>query len=61
MRETSRFLIVRAVLVFEHGAAADVIQLIPLALAVITASVVVHAISATPLMNWYRRPTSGKQ
>ena len=40
----------------EHGAAADVMPLMPLTLAVITASVVIHGVSATPLMNWYRRP-----
>jgi NhaP-type Na+/H+ or K+/H+ antiporter len=27
----------------------------PLTLAVITASVVIHGVSATPLMSWYRR------
>ncbi|MBP0589992.1 cation:proton antiporter [Paraburkholderia sp. LEh10] len=31
----------------------DVVALIPLTLAVITSSVVVHGITATPLMNWY--------
>ncbi|CAD6517757.1 cation:proton antiporter [Paraburkholderia metrosideri] len=40
----------------EHGAAADVMPLMPLTLAVITASVVIHGVSATPLMNWYRKP-----
>jgi len=39
----------------EHGPRADVLPLVPLALAVVTASVVVHGISATPLMNWYQR------
>ena len=39
----------------EHGAAADVTPLIPLALAVVAASVVIHGVSATPLMNWYHR------
>jgi NhaP-type Na+/H+ or K+/H+ antiporter len=45
----------------EHGAAADVMPLMPLTLAVITASVVIHGVSATPLMNWYRRPRSGEK
>jgi NhaP-type Na+/H+ or K+/H+ antiporter len=35
--------------------AGEVVPLVPLTLAVITSSVVVHGISATPLMNWYRR------
>ncbi|MFM0339617.1 cation:proton antiporter [Paraburkholderia fungorum] len=39
----------------EHGAAADVTPLVPLALAVVAASVVIHGVSATPLMNWYHR------
>jgi NhaP-type Na+/H+ or K+/H+ antiporter len=39
----------------EHGAAADVAPLVPLALAVVAASVVIHGVSATPLMNWYHR------
>ncbi|HXZ10549.1 MAG TPA: cation:proton antiporter [Paraburkholderia sp.] len=39
----------------EHGPASDIVPLVPLALAVVTASVVVHGISATPLMNWYHR------
>jgi sodium/hydrogen antiporter len=29
--------------------------LAPLALAIVTASVFMHGVSATPLMNWYRR------
>jgi sodium/hydrogen antiporter len=39
----------------EHGAPAAVAPLVPLALAVVVASVVIHGVSATPLMNWYRR------
>ncbi len=39
----------------EHGPAADIEPLMPLALAVVTASVVIHGVSATPLMNRYRR------
>ena len=39
----------------EHGPAADITPLMPLALAVVTASVVIHGVSATPLMNRYRR------
>jgi NhaP-type Na+/H+ or K+/H+ antiporter len=39
----------------EHGPAADVQPLVPLALAVVTASVVIHGVSATPLMNRYRQ------
>jgi sodium/hydrogen antiporter len=39
----------------EHGPRATVLPLVPLALAVVTASVVVHGITATPLMNWYQR------
>ena len=39
----------------EHGPRAAVLPLVPLALAVVTASVVVHGITATPLMNWYQR------
>ena len=39
----------------EHGAPADVTPLISLTLAVITASIVIHGVSATPLMSWYRR------
>jgi NhaP-type Na+/H+ or K+/H+ antiporter len=45
----------------EHGSANDVTPLIPLTLAVITASVVIHGVSATPLMNWYRRVRSGEK
>ncbi|WP_345816268.1 cation:proton antiporter [Paraburkholderia sp. PREW-6R] len=37
----------------ESSAGANVIQLVPLALAVVAASVVIHGVSATPLMNWY--------
>ena len=39
----------------EHGPATTILPLLPLALAVVTASVVVHGVSATPLMNWYHR------
>ena len=39
----------------EHGPAADITPLVPLALAVVTASVVIHGVSSTPLMNRYRR------
>ena len=39
----------------EHGSPTVIAPLVPLALAVVTASVVVHGISATPLMNWYHR------
>lgn len=39
----------------ERGSASDVTPLVPLALAVVAASVVIHGVSATPLMNWYRR------
>jgi NhaP-type Na+/H+ or K+/H+ antiporter len=39
----------------ENGSAANVAPLVPLTLAVIAASVVVHGVSATPLMNWYHR------
>jgi NhaP-type Na+/H+ or K+/H+ antiporter len=39
----------------EHGPAATILPLLPLALAVVTGSVVVHGVSATPLMNWYHR------
>jgi NhaP-type Na+/H+ or K+/H+ antiporter len=45
----------------EHGSANDVSPLIPLTLAVITASVVIHGVSATPLMNWYRRVRNGEK
>ena len=37
----------------EKGPAATILPLLPLALAVVTGSVVVHGVSATPLMNWY--------
>ena len=39
----------------EHGPTTTILPLLPLALAVVTASVVVHGVSATPLMNWYHR------
>jgi NhaP-type Na+/H+ or K+/H+ antiporter len=39
----------------EHGPAASITPLVPLALAVVTASVVIHGVSATPLMKRYRR------
>lgn len=39
----------------EHGPAAQIVPLVPLALAVVASSVVVHGVSATPLMNWYHR------
>jgi NhaP-type Na+/H+ or K+/H+ antiporter len=39
----------------ENGVADDVAPLVPLTLAVIAASVVIHGVSATPLMNWYHR------
>ncbi|MDE1181642.1 cation:proton antiporter [Paraburkholderia sp.] len=39
----------------EHGNADDLGPLAPLTLAVVAASVVIHGVSATPLMNWYRR------
>ncbi|MEM5385750.1 cation:proton antiporter [Paraburkholderia phymatum] len=39
----------------QHGYSADILALVPLTLAVITSSVVVHGITATPLMNWYHR------
>jgi NhaP-type Na+/H+ or K+/H+ antiporter len=45
----------------EHGAAADVMPLMPLALAVVTASVVIHGVSATPLMNWYHQLRGGEK
>jgi NhaP-type Na+/H+ or K+/H+ antiporter len=44
----------------EHGAAADVTPLVPLALAVVAASVVIHGVSATPLMTWYHRLRSSE-
>jgi NhaP-type Na+/H+ or K+/H+ antiporter len=41
----------------ESSPGANVVQLVPLALAVVAASVVIHVVvhggSATPLMNWY--------
>ncbi|MEX3934415.1 cation:proton antiporter [Paraburkholderia phymatum] len=39
----------------EHGRRADVLPLVPLVIATVVASVIVHGVSATPLMNWYRR------
>jgi NhaP-type Na+/H+ or K+/H+ antiporter len=45
----------------EQGAASDVTPLVPLTLAVVAASVVVHGVSATPLMNWYRKLRSGQR
>jgi NhaP-type Na+/H+ or K+/H+ antiporter len=45
----------------EHGAAADVMPLMPLALAVVAASVVIHGVSATPLMNWYHQLRGGEK
>jgi NhaP-type Na+/H+ or K+/H+ antiporter len=45
----------------EQGAASDVTPLVPLTLAVVVASVVVHGVSATPLMNWYRKLRSGQR
>ncbi|SIO69511.1 sodium/proton antiporter, CPA1 family [Burkholderia sp. GAS332] len=44
----------------ELGAAADVTPLVPLALAVVAASVVIHGVSATPLMTWYHRLRSSE-
>lgn len=44
----------------EHGPTAAVLPLLPLTLAVVTASVFVHGVSATPLMNWYHRGRSGQ-
>jgi NhaP-type Na+/H+ or K+/H+ antiporter len=39
-----------------HGPLAQaILPLVPLTLAVITSSVVVHGVTATPLMNWYHR------
>jgi NhaP-type Na+/H+ or K+/H+ antiporter len=38
----------------EHGVQAST-AIVPTALFVVTASVVVHGVSATPLMNWYQR------
>jgi sodium/hydrogen antiporter len=42
----------------EHGPGVAVLPLLPLTLAVVTASVIVHGVSATPLMNWYHRGRS---
>ena len=42
----------------EHGPTAQILPLAPLALAVVTGSVVIHGVSATPLMNWYHRMRS---
>jgi sodium/hydrogen antiporter len=39
----------------EQGAADSLKPLVPLTLAVLAASVVIHGISATPLMSWYHR------
>jgi NhaP-type Na+/H+ or K+/H+ antiporter len=39
----------------EQGQAGQTVPLTPLALTVVTGSVVVHGISSTPLMNWYRQ------
>ncbi|MGF6770727.1 NhaP-type Na+/H+ or K+/H+ antiporter [Paraburkholderia sp. GAS199] len=39
----------------EYGTTADVQPLVPLTLAVVTASIVIHGVSSTPLMNWYHR------
>ncbi|EGC97902.1 sodium/hydrogen exchanger, partial [Burkholderia sp. TJI49] len=39
----------------EHGPSAAVRPLAAPVLAVVSASVIAHGISATPLMNWYRR------
>lgn len=39
----------------ENGDPDDITRLVPLTLAVIAASVVIHGVSATPLMNWYHR------
>ncbi|MFM0209324.1 cation:proton antiporter [Paraburkholderia sediminicola] len=44
----------------EHGAASDVTPLVPLTLAVVATSVVIHGVSATPLMNWYHRLRSSE-
>ncbi|MFM0204554.1 cation:proton antiporter [Paraburkholderia fungorum] len=45
----------------EHGKASDITPLVPLTLAVVAASVVIHGVSATPLMNWYHRLRSGER
>ena len=39
----------------EHAPTSAAAPLIPLVIAVITASVIVHGITATPLMKWYQR------
>lgn len=39
----------------QHRQMQDILPIVPLTLAVITSSVIVHGISATPLMNWYHR------
>ncbi|WP_144109159.1 cation:proton antiporter [Paraburkholderia sp. BCC1886] len=44
----------------EYGPIAAVKPLVPLALTVVAASVVIHGVSATPLMNWYHRLRSGE-
>lgn len=45
----------------ENGGAARIESLAPLTLAVIAASVVIHGVSATPLMNWYHRLRSSEK
>lgn len=45
----------------EHGPAADVLPLMPLVLAVVTASVGIHGVSATPLMKRYHRLRGDEQ
>jgi NhaP-type Na+/H+ or K+/H+ antiporter len=40
--------------------AQDIVPLVPLPLAVITSSVIVHGITATPLMSWYHRVRNPK-
>jgi NhaP-type Na+/H+ or K+/H+ antiporter len=42
----------------EHAPKSAAGPLIPLVIAVITASVIVHGISSTPLMKWYQRGRS---
>jgi NhaP-type Na+/H+ or K+/H+ antiporter len=44
----------------ENGPASDVRPLVPLTLAVVAASVVIHGVSSTPLMNWYHRLRSNE-
>ncbi|WP_114809923.1 cation:proton antiporter [Paraburkholderia kururiensis] len=39
----------------EQGPVKSIVPLVPFVIATIVASVIVHGISATPLMNWYRR------